>query len=129
MSTEPVAIARAWVEAANRQDERRIAELSSVDIEIVGPRGSVRGIDVLREWLVRAGLTLESKRIFARGNAVVMEQHGRWRSVETGEVIGEAEVASRFEVHEGRVVSYERFDELDAALRSAGLGESDERAA
>jgi len=115
-----------WLDAANRRDDERIVGLSSPDIEIVGPRGSVRGSSVLREWLARAGLTLESKRVFARGGSIVIEQHGRWRSLETGKVIGEAEVASRFEVCDGRVAAYERFDELHAALLSAGLQMSDE---
>lgn len=125
MSATSSAIAHAWVEAANRQDGDRLTELSSPDIEIVGPRGSVRGTAVLREWLTRAGLTLESKRTFVRGGTVVVEQYGVWRSVETGEAAGEASVASRFEVEGGRIVAYERFDDLGAALTAAGLEESD----
>ena len=126
MSTSPAAVVHAWIDAANRQDGDDLVALSDPDVEIVGPRGSLRGAGVLRDWLTRAGLTLENKRTFARGGAVVVEQHGVWRSVETGEFVGEADVAARFEVGGGRVTAFERYDELCAALTAAGLEESDE---
>ena len=126
MSTEPVAVVHAWIDAANRQDGDGLVALSDADIEIVGPRGAVRGAAVLRDWLTRAGLTLENERTFARDGAVVVEQHGVWRSAETGEFVGEANVASRFEVADGRVTAFERYDDLNAALADAGLKESDE---
>ena len=59
-----------WVEAANREDAHRLEELSSPEIEIVGPRGTVRGAAILQEWRGRAGLTLETRRGFARGKTV-----------------------------------------------------------
>lgn len=123
MSTAALSVARAWIDAANRQDAERLAELSSPDIRISGPRGTVRGTYILGEWLKRAGLTLENKRAFAQGRAVVVAQHGVWRS---GENSGEADVASRFEVDGGRVVAYERFEDLGTALAAAGLKPSDE---
>lgn len=126
MSTSPAEVTHAWIDAANRQDSDDLVELSDPDIEIVGPRGSVRGAAVLREWLMRAGLTLNNKRTFARDGAVVVEQHGVWRSVETGAIVGEADVASRFEVRDGRVTAFQRYDDLRAALIAAGLKESDE---
>ena len=126
MSPSSVSVAHAWIDAANRQHGDDLIALSAPHIEIVGPRGSVRGAAVLRDWLTRAGLTLENKRTFARDGAVVVEQHGVWRSVETAEFVGEADVASRFEVDGGRVTAFERFDDLSAALAAAGLEESDE---
>ena len=126
MLTPPVKTVHSWIDAANRQDTDALLALSDPDVEIVGPRGSVRGAAVLRDWLTRAGLTLQNKRTFARGSAVVVEQRGVWRSAETGGEASEADVASRFEVEGGRVVAYERFDDLGAALTAAGLGEADE---
>ena len=126
MSTTSLAVACAWIEAANLQDIDRLLELSSDDIEIIGPRGSARGPDILRDWLARAGLRLVNARAFQRGGAVVIEHHGVWRSMEAGAVIGEADVSSRFEVQGGRVMAYERFDSLEAALASAGLDRRDE---
>lgn len=124
-----ITVAHAWIDAANRRDADGLVALSDPDIEIIGPRGAVRGVAVLRDWLMRAGLSLENKRTFARDGAVVVEQHGVWRSVETGEFVGEANVASRFKVTSGKVTAYERHDDLDAALTAAGLEASDEKAA
>lgn len=123
---QAVAVVQAWHEAANCQDGERLVELSDPNIEIVGPRGSGFGAHLLREWLGRAGLTLETQRVFARDQVVVVAQHGVWRSVETGEVQGEADLASRFRVADGRVVQFARHDRLEQALDAAGLELADE---
>src|SRR5262249_28656113 len=119
-------VVRAWLDAANAQDLGRLAEISAPDIELIGPRGSGHGHHVLRDWLGRAGLSLEARRAFARGEVVVVAQHGVWRSAETGDVIGEADVATLFRTDGQRVVQVSRFDGLDDALRSAGLDYQDE---
>ena len=124
----PLTIVRAWQDAANAQDVARLLELSDPDIEIVGPRGSGHGHQLLRDWLGRAGLALETLRAYARGNVVVLAQHAVWRALETGDVTGEADLASRFRVEGGRVVQFARHDSLDAALAEAGLDHSDESA-
>lgn len=126
---DALAVARAWQDAANRADVERLLALSHEDVEIAGPRGSVRGREVLRVWLARAGLTLDTRRVFARGGEVVMAQQGVWRSSDTGGVVGEAGVATRFRVEGGRVAYLARFDALEDALAAAGLGEADEAAA
>src|SRR5690606_32405887 len=90
------------------------------DIEIVGPRGIASGAHVLREWLDRAGLTLETTRIFVRGSDVVLAQRGSWKAPGMT-TTSSADVASWFRIHEARVARYQRFDDLQAALDSAGL--------
>ncbi len=122
----PFAIVQAWQDAANGGDVDRLVELSDPDIEVAGPRGSGRGHRVLRDWLGRAGLSLRTLRAFVRGNVVVVAQHGVWRSVETGEVIGERAVAACFRVDGRRVVRCARYDSLEVALAEAGLDYSDE---
>lgn len=126
MNTTSVVIVKEWIDAVNNQDAERITELSDSNMEFTGTRGSGHGIDLVRDWLLRVGLMLDSKRTFARDNAVVVEAHGVWRSVETGEFIGDADEGWRFEVEDGRVVVVERFDDLNDALTVAGLQESDE---
>jgi hypothetical protein len=121
----PVTIVQAWQAAANAADADTLLSLSDEQIEIIGPRGSAYGHDILRQWLARAGLTVEPKRVFARDNAVVVEQHGVWHNVDTGETMGEADLASSFRVTDGRVSRYARFETLDAALADVGLSESD----
>jgi hypothetical protein len=122
----PVDVARAWVEAVNARDVERVMELSDAEIEIVGPRGSGYGHALLRDWLGHAWLRLEPRRTFARGEMVVQAQHGVWRDAATGEVTGDADVASRLVVRGGRVALYARHDALDEALAAAGLAAGDE---
>jgi hypothetical protein len=120
-----LAVVNGWVAAANAQDAERLAELSDPNIEIVGPRGSGFGHQLLRDWLARAGLELETLRTFARGDTLVLEQRGIWRSQETGEITGEKLLASFFQVKDGRVAKFARFDSLDGAFAAAGLGRAD----
>lgn len=122
-----VTLVQAWQDAANSQNIDRLIALSDPNIEIVGPRGSGYGHQLLRDWLGRAGLRLETLRVFACGDAVVVEQHGVWRSVETGEVAGERDIASRFRVDGDRIVQFARYDSLSTALAEAGLTFADEK--
>jgi hypothetical protein len=119
-------IAAAWQQAANDQDIERLLAISDPNIEIVGPRGSGYGHQLLRDWLGRAGLTLATLRAFARGETVVLAQRGVWRSIEGGDVMGERDLASRFDVQNGRVVRFARYDSLEEALDAANLGHADE---
>lgn len=122
----PVAIARAWQQAANGRQIDRLLVLSDPAIALVGPRGVAHGHQTLREWIERAGLQLTTLRTFARDTAVVMEQRGEWRSPETGESLGEAIVATHFRVTERRVTHLARYDSLDTALAVADLQRTDE---
>ncbi len=121
-----VAVAQAWQAAANSQNVDRLLALSDPNIEIAGPRGSGYGHQLLREWLNRAGLRLETTHVFTRGDAVVLDQHGLWHSLETGAVIGERDLASRFRVDREKVVQFARYDSLAEALAGAGLSSADE---
>jgi hypothetical protein len=122
----PLPIVHAWQDAANHGDVDRLLELSDPDIEIVGPRGSGRGHQLLRDWLLRAGLNLKTLRAFVREETVVLVQHGVWASIATGGTSGEGDIVTRFLVSDGRVAQVERYDTLDAALQAAGLGPHDE---
>ena len=110
-----------WLDALNAHDADRLVELSAPDVRIVGPRGAAVGADVLRAWLARAGAQLATAAVYAREARVVVAQHAVWRDPETGALLGEADVASRFVVDGGRVVEYERHDALGDALARAGL--------
>lgn len=122
----PLVIVQAWQDAANRQDVERLVALSDSNIEVIGPRGSGFGHQLLRDWLGRAGLSLTTQRAFIRDNIVVVAQHGIWRSLETGAITGAADLASRFRVEEQRISQFARYDTLDRALAEAGLSEADE---
>lgn len=121
--TEVVA---AWHGALNSGDAGRLVDLSHPDVELGGPRGPARGARVLREWVARANIQLEPRRVFRRAGVVVVEEDAAWRSADSGEVTGGRTVASVFVVRDGRVTSVVRHDDLVEALRAAGLDESDE---
>ncbi len=124
--TPELRVVEAWHAALNEGDVDRLAALSHPDVEIGGPRGSGRGLRLLREWADRANIRLEPRHLFRRGESVVVEQLGQWRSAESGEVIGSRIVASVFVVSDGRVKSVARYDDLSEALNTAGLDSSDE---
>jgi ketosteroid isomerase-like protein len=126
MNREIVKIVEAWQDAANHQDVKRLLELSSIDIEIVGPRGTARGHQILQEWIVRAGLMLETFRTFAKDEVVVMAQHGTWRSEATNGEESKADVATVFRVADGKVVYLARYDGLEEALSKSNLSLNDE---
>lgn len=123
---DAVTLVQAWLNAVNQQAGDQLVALSDANIEIIGPRGSAYGQAILRDWLGRAGLVLETQRLFTRHDVVVVAQHGVWRSVETGDVIGEADVASVFRVKDGHVMQYARYDTLQEAFAKSGLTEADE---
>ena len=125
-NAQMLAVVEAWNDAANRQDAERLTDLSDPNIEIIGPRGSGYGHRLLRDWLARAGLTLTTTRAFAGGNLVVLAQHGVWRSLETGEITEERDLASHYRVAVGRVLRFARYDTLAEAFAATGLTETDE---
>ncbi len=125
MSETPVAVVAQWQDAANTGDIEQLLALSDPDVLLVGPRGTNRGHQALREWLDGAGLRAQALRSFSRGNAVVVEQIGEWRTA-SGEPRGEQTLASAFVVDAGKVTRVARFDRLDEALEAAGVRESDE---
>lgn len=113
----------AWHEALNSADVERLVELSHPDVEMGGPRGTVRGSQSLREWVDRANIHLEPERTFHDGDAVVVEQEAEWVSAEPG---SRQTVASIFLVHDGLVTSVVRYPSLFEALRAASLDETQE---
>src|SRR5262249_49779627 len=91
------------------------------DVEVVEPRGSGRGRDLLREWLRRSGFAALPRRYFCGGEGhVVVEQRARWRE-RYGDTT--AVIASAFIVRDGKIRRHERFDELQTALTMYGLRE------
>jgi hypothetical protein len=116
-----------WLGAVNRGDSQRVEQLSAENVEIVGPRGSARGRQVLAEWMRRAGFTAEALRWFCGPDGqVVVEQEARWSGAANGAELGRARVASQFVVSGGTVAYYQRHDSLLPALAAAGLDDAAE---
>ncbi len=125
MSTQELEVVLAWHEVLNAGDAERLASLSHPEVEIGGPRGTARGRQVLKDWVGRANVRLEPLRSFQGARTVVVEEAATWRDPETGETIGEATVATVFMLDEDLVSGIFRHDNLEDALRSAGLDDSD----
>ena len=121
---ESLALVERWVEAVNAADIPAAVSLSAQEIEMAGPRGTTHGQRQLRDWVERAGLRMTTTAAFVREDRVVLLQRAEWRDAK-GTPIAEAIIASRFVVAGGRVVSVTRYDQLDAALRDAQLGDQD----
>ncbi len=124
MTASEVQVVRSWHDALNDGDVEHLVSLSHSDIEVGGPRGAGRGTQILREWVGRAGVHLDPRRVFHRGDMVSVEQEAKWRSADSGEVTGDQVVASVFVVRDGRIVSVLRYPGLADALRAANLNES-----
>ncbi len=123
MTAPEVSVVAAWHDALNHGDLDRLLALSHPDIEVGGPRGTSRGVDVLREWVERAGIHMELRRVFHRADTVVAEQAATWRSADTGDATDRHTVASVFVVRDDRVARVVRHPGLADALREAGLDE------
>ncbi|MGH3932992.1 MAG: nuclear transport factor 2 family protein [Pseudonocardiaceae bacterium] len=127
MSIGSLAVAEEWLGAVNRGASRRVAQLSAEDVEIIGPRGTVRGRQVLSEWMTRAGFSADALRWFCGGDgSVVVEQDARWVDPATGTEQDRARVASQFLIDGACVAHYARHDKLAHALAAAGLDARDE---
>jgi len=124
-----VRVVAAWHEALNGGDAERLVGLSHPDIEVGGPRGTGRGAQLLRDWVLRAGIHLVPRRIFHQRETVVVEQEAGWGAAGTGETSGNQTVASVFVVRDGLVVSVARHPDLAEALRAAGIEGSQELSA
>ena len=113
MTSAEQRIVRDWHTALNAGDIVRLQALCSQDIEVGGPRGSGRGVDLLREWVERANIQLLPERVEQQGNAIIVEQRAAWSG-------GEPQtVASLFELREGRVARVIRFPDFDSAREAA----------
>ena len=126
MSTPELEAVLAWHEALNAGDAERVASLSHPEVEIGGPRGSARGRQVLKDWVAHANVRLEPLRLFQRDQTVVAEEAATWSDAGSRETIGEATVATVFELDGGLVTGVFRHDGVEDALRGAGLDGSDE---
>lgn len=116
-----VRIVRAWHEALNTGDVDLLAELSHPEVEVGGPRGTGRGAQLLREWVDRANIHLDPRRVFHRENTVVVEQEAKWRSADTGQVTDDQVVASVFVVRDDKIARVVRYPDLAEALRAVNL--------
>jgi SnoaL-like domain len=121
MSVGSLGVVEQWLAAVNRGDQELVEELSAEDVEIVGPRGSARGRNVLADWLGRAGFSADALRWYCGDDGRVVAQEARWVDPDSGAELGRARVASCFIVSAGAVAYYQRHETVGRALAAAGL--------
>ncbi|UOQ45496.1 hypothetical protein MUN89_06005 [Halobacillus salinarum] len=117
-----VEIAEEWVEKSNQQDIPGVIELSHSDMEILGPKGSIRGSHHLADWFKRANLHLYTIQRFAKGQHIVLEQQGTWYE-DSGQIKGESIVFTYMKVSDEKVAFLARYDNRSDALQAGGLSE------
>jgi hypothetical protein len=113
----------AWHAAVNAGDTERVVSLSTQDVEVGGPRGSGRGVDLLRGWLGRAGIQLDPRRSFVSEHGVVVEQSVQWDDADGGLTEPQL-VGTVFRLREGKIESVVRYADVRTALDAAGLDPS-----
>jgi hypothetical protein len=126
MSADALAVVRRWHHALNAGVVEQMVALVHPYVEIGGPRGSVRGAEVVAEWFGRANVRLLPQRWFRVHNQIVVEELAEWLSPQ-GEVISSQVVATAFDVDAGGLITrIVRHDALAAALEDRCLSLEDE---
>ena len=125
MVRQEVTTVDAWHRLLNIGDIEGLLALIHPDVEVGGPRGASRGLEVFRAWFGRAGVRLTPVRYFHKGAVVVAEEDGVWQAP-GGAAAGSQTVWSLFAVDDGLITRIHRFDSRVAALQAAGLDEADE---
>ena len=123
-TTDAVEVVVAWHEALDAGDTEALLALSHPEVEVGGPRGTSRGLEVLRGWAETSGIQLAVRRVFDRGEVVVAEQDAVWTA--SGASTDAQTVATVFVVRDDQIASIVRHPDLTEALRAAGLDASDE---
>ena len=124
MAITPAQVVLAWLNGLNAGDISGVLASSAPNVELHGPRGTGRGRELLRTWLANSGAQFETRALYAAGDTVVVAQHGVWRDT-AGAVTGEADVTTRFRVANDLVAELQRYDDMQTALRDAGLSSAD----
>jgi len=113
-----------WHTALNAGDMDGMIGLVHEDVEVGGPRGKTRGVDAMREWFGRAGVTLKPLQFYYGGETVVVDEDAEWHSA-GGQVTDAQPVTTVFVVIDRRIASILRYEDTATALAEAGLTEVD----
>jgi hypothetical protein len=117
-----VELVRAFERAVSAADVAAAVSLVTEDVEVGGPRGSARGLEVFRGWVSGSGIDLQTVRFFGRGDVAVAAQAARWLGDDAVH-----EVVTEFAERGGRICRVVRHDDgLERALEAARLSSADE---
>ncbi|MFQ3545721.1 nuclear transport factor 2 family protein [Halobacillus rhizosphaerae] len=114
--------AEKWMEKSNQKDIPGLLHFTHSDIEIMGPKGSIRGSQHLGDWVKRANLHLHTLRRFAEGHNIVLEQQGTWYE-ENDQIKGQSIVFTFMKIIDGKVAFLGRYDNRRVAFQVSDLNE------
>src|SRR4051794_26848795 len=132
MSEENVQLVRDFVEAGQREDWKRVEELISPDVEMLGTVGGLgegqvySGLTEMRDEFETDDLEAwEERRLepqeFLHLNDLVVVLLREYRRGRGSGVELESDTAVVFEVRDGRIARMQGYMDQDAALAAAGL--------
>ena len=122
--SDSIHIVRLWHEAVNSGETERLAGIVSDDVEIGGPRGTTRGLDVLIDWVGRSRIQMVPIDWYQRGETVVVCQRATWPT-EDGTPGIPQKVGSVFVIRDNRIEQIARYPDLVEAFAVTGLSEAD----
>lgn len=107
-----------WHRVVNTRDIDGASIVVTPDIEVGGPKGRARGIDVFVSWVAQAGIHLQPLSYRPVSSIdIIVEQAATWpgsAAAETG--AAPITVATLFRLEGSRVCKAVRFDSVDEAL-------------
>jgi ketosteroid isomerase-like protein len=107
MSTHAAVLYR-WHDAVNSGDVEGVVRECAPDVAVIGPRGSWKGHDQVREWLQRTGIRLTPvDELVERDGRFVVRERIQW----TTEEDEPRETHCVFVVTEGKISSITRYDD------------------
>jgi limonene-1,2-epoxide hydrolase len=125
--TDPV---REFIRAFNERDLDAFVVVLDPDVELHSGRGLRKGVEAARLWATRepGGVqqTIVLEQLYEEGlegcggRAVALIRR-EWHWDESGEQAGADEMAWRFELRAGRVLSWRPYEDRETALRAGGF--------
>ena len=113
--SDSVDVVTRWHDAVNAGDIEAVLALCVPDVTVGGPRGDGQGLELMRGWLVRSGISLEpQEEVVERDGRIVLHERAQWRT--TGDAPAQAPKEAPadtwvvFEVRDGRVSAVRRYE-------------------
>ena len=126
MQSHEITLVQEWHQALNTGNLEKLVALVSTDVQMGGPRGTVKGADEMLAWVARAHMTLTPQRYFQRKHVVGVEALGQWYDPETNLVKGQQLVVTVFTIEDQRITQIARYDNRREAFEVFGLQDEDE---
>jgi hypothetical protein len=117
-----VDIVKNWINILNSGNVDLLINVSEPDLAISGPRGTIIGAEVLREWYAQTHLTFNIEELLVNGSQVISLGRVHWRNGEGLEVDNSYTAFLMDVSHNGRIAKLSRHDEgLDAAMAASNV--------